>query len=661
MANEAVAAPATRTHHGRGPFGGTRDDHVSLAGSSRAATRVSARARTRFASSSARRCDAVRRIRNRGFRQARAGATRSDVSARGLATRPSTMRFRASIGSLRVANPRLPCGPSPRRRARGGGGARGARQSREKNISWTRPGRRSTPGGGPRRRARRSRACPPSASCTWRASSRSARVRGRTAPGDSGGESPRGRRREALSGDASDAENVSARGVSARDASASCGVGVAGALGDAGDACVDVALAAPVLVLPRGTHDFSRSVEIHMGALEAKNAFENNLDVLEVRLTGVDVAIAPRADGAEPRAPGAARLASRRRDGDRLQARRILKNDAAARPSNGDAGGTRSFACGSRPRAWSCSSADFKRIAGSSRRTPKSARRGSRLRRTRRGVARVPRRMETGQGGPGIGSGRTLHDRVGRLPRPRARARSTEARANCSGSADDQPKRASGARRCSSRRNLRAFFLRRRTRRTRGVPGRGPPRAACARVAPRLRRRRRADVGGDVLADVSLAAFALEDLRGGKRHAVAGGGAMAEHEPLGGGGTNIQKKSPSLLRAHCAAGAETTHAAATMQRFALEVDPPFLLDVARVFVASALAVWRRRVPRGRPGSCRSGARRDSPLRPGTPSCARRGASSPTAHAGADDEPTAAAAPSSSTAAVTPRVRTPSAP
>ena len=36
-----------------------------------------------------------------------------------------------------------------------------------------------------------------------------------------------------------------------------------------------------------------------MGALEARNAFEGHLDVLEVRLTGVDVALVSRAEGAE--------------------------------------------------------------------------------------------------------------------------------------------------------------------------------------------------------------------------------------------------------------------------------------------------------------------------------------------------------------------------
>ena len=127
---------------------------------------------------------------------------------------------------------------------------------------------------------------------------------------------------------------------------------------------------------------------------------------------------------------------------------------------------------------------------------------------------------------------------------------------------------------------------------------------------------------------------------------------MAEHEPLGGGGTNIQRSLP-LLRAHCARARETTHAAATMQRFALEVDPPFLLDVARVFVP-ALAGGGGESPRTRladdlrlvPGETHR-------LRPGElSSCARRGASSPTAHPARRTSSTAAAAPSSSTAAVT---------
>ena len=188
--------------------------------------------------------------------------------------------------------------------------------------------------------------------------------------------------------------------------------------------------------------------------------------------------------------------------------------------------------------------------------------------------------METGQEDPSGSGGPSRPRRASSATR--ARARSTEARAKRSGSADEAETRVRCGDDARGEISARFFFAVELAELAvfRGEGRREPLARASLRefaVDAAL------SPGGDVLADVSLAAFALEDLRGGKRPAVAGGGAMAEHEPLGGGGTNIQRSLP-LLRAHYAAGAETTHAAATMQRFALEVDPPFLLDVARVFV-----------------------------------------------------------------------------
>ena len=105
-----------------------------------------------------------------------------------------------------------------------------------------------------------------------------------------------------------------------------------------------------------------------MGALEAKNTFEKNLDVLEVRLTGVDVALASRADGAEsPRRARLARdpVAATATVSRRVDSRACSDDDAnRRRPSNGDSGVDTVVRARVAPARLELSSADFKRIAG---------------------------------------------------------------------------------------------------------------------------------------------------------------------------------------------------------------------------------------------------------------------------------------------------------
>ena len=106
---EAVGGPGERVpSRDANRFGGTRDDHVSLeTGKSRAATRVSARVDAFRVALLLDDADDVAEsetaVSPRCVADARAESLRAE-----LVLYPSTMRFRASMGSLRVADPRLP-------------------------------------------------------------------------------------------------------------------------------------------------------------------------------------------------------------------------------------------------------------------------------------------------------------------------------------------------------------------------------------------------------------------------------------------------------------------------------------------------------------------------------------------------------------------------
>ena len=170
-------------------------------------------------------------------------------------------------------------------------------------------------------------------------------------------------------------------------------------------------------------------------------------------------------------------------------------------------------------------------------------------------------------------------------------------------------------RRRSSRRNLRAFFLRRRTRRTRGVPGRGPPRAACARVAPRIRRRRRADArrgraGGRVPGGVRAGGPARRQEtrgRGGRRDGRTRASRRRRDKHT--------KKSPSAPRAlrrgrgDDARGGDDAAVRAG--------GGPAVPAGRRARLRAGARGRRRRVPRGRLARRSApGARRDSPAATG---------------------------------------------
>ena len=274
---------------------------------SRARRRASRRAWTGSRRASARRRRRRRRIRNRGFPEVRRGRA-SGVSARGAGAVPLHDAFPGVDGESARRRPAPPRGaPMPRRRARGGGGARGARQSREKNVSLTRRGRRSTKA---RRRTaptpRRSRACPPCASCTWRALSRSARRSRRTAQRRRGGGISR-EKTEALSGDASDASARERRVFkkSARQTRSALGVrGVrasvrranarrrvrAGGCGARRARARPAAGHARLLAVRGDTHGRARGEE---RVRKRKQSGRRSAAI------GVDVALAPRADAAE--------------------------------------------------------------------------------------------------------------------------------------------------------------------------------------------------------------------------------------------------------------------------------------------------------------------------------------------------------------------------
>ena len=294
---EAVGGPGRVPSRDADSFGGTRGDHVSLeTGKARAATRVSARVDALRVALLLDDADDVAEAETAVSPGCVADARAESLRAE-LVLYPSTMRFRASMGSLRVADPRLPVDHPCRVVVRAAAAEHAeldspGKKKRLVDASWE-----TFDEGEAADRA--------DAAAFARVSSLRvvylARFVAECASFADGlrqaiAEENTEEKTEALSGDASDAENVVENGGSARDASASAASGASAAPGARRRVRVDVALAAPVLVLPRGTHDISRSVEIDMGALEAKNAFENKLDVLEVRLTGVDVALASRAD-----------------------------------------------------------------------------------------------------------------------------------------------------------------------------------------------------------------------------------------------------------------------------------------------------------------------------------------------------------------------------
>ena len=106
--NEAVGGPGRVPSRDADRFGGTRDDHVSLeTGKSRAATRVSARVDAFRVALLLDDADDVAESETAVSPGCVADARAESLRAE-LVLYPSTMRFRASMGSLRVADPRLP-------------------------------------------------------------------------------------------------------------------------------------------------------------------------------------------------------------------------------------------------------------------------------------------------------------------------------------------------------------------------------------------------------------------------------------------------------------------------------------------------------------------------------------------------------------------------
>jgi len=338
---------------------------------------------------------------------------------------------------------------------------------------------------------------------------------------------------------------------------------------------IDVALAAPVIVVPRGTHDFGCSVEVDMGSLSAKNAFvvrdttnglHEELDRTEVTLRGVNVAIVFR-DGDESSSSfQKAPLAKDPVGATAIVERRLcFKTGMDGRTDGTDGNDTPSTVVRASlaPAHVTLSAADFKRLAGCFSENAKE----------RPAAIAVPRNPATWR----LAVPTTR--RVLVLIPPRKSVSGVPTRAVPKALDDDTMDTDSQS--------------------TDTITTRFTFTAQLASVAVFRGDDRREPLarlsvgefvvdaatteGGEVLADVSIGSFSLSDMRGGRNRPVAGGGNGVDTTDDDSSATEF---ALPLLRLRASSSATTTTAAATMQRFTIEVDPTFLLDVGRVFVPS---------------------------------------------------------------------------
>ena len=335
---------------------------------------------------------------------------------------------------------------------------------------------------------------------------------------------------------------------------------------------IDVALAAPLVVIPRGTNDFERSVEVDMGSLVAKNAFvsmsgqsddsSEKIDRTEVTLTGVNVNIVTQDEQSDDDANPSIKKARLALDPVAVTAtvERVLDvtNTTSTSPSTTQNTVVRAALA---PARLELSSADFKRLAGCFE--ANSMERAARIATPRNPVKTKSMLRKSGVDTP-------VQSPDGKTTATASNEKTTTDDDNVS-TQDHQGSDTITARFLFAAELAELVVFRGDARREE---------LACLSLGE-FTIDAAVTSQGATLADVSVGTFSLEDRRSGRRRPVAGGGV-----PLDTADDEFKLALP-LLRARYASSASTnTNVTATLQRFTLTVDPTFLLDVGRVFVPS---------------------------------------------------------------------------